>query len=149
MSDDGTGTGILIPSMIISKKDGEKLKDFLKTASAEDAFQASLQVEFILENHDNTVQWQIWYTSANDKALDFIKNFREDVTSLNTDAEFTPRIVTWACPSCDGELKKKECVSNGKYCAMNHKGTYVLGKDIIMEDLREKCLFNLLKEDKQ
>ena len=57
MSDDGTGTGILIPSMIISKKDGDKLKEFLRSASEEDAYQASLQVEFILENHDNTVQW--------------------------------------------------------------------------------------------
>jgi hypothetical protein len=57
MSDDGTGTGILIPSMLISRKDGEKLKDYLKSASQEDAYQAALQVEFVLENHDNTVKW--------------------------------------------------------------------------------------------
>ena len=55
MSDDGTGTGILIPSMLISRKDGEKLKEYLKSASEEDAYQAALQVEFVLENHDNTV----------------------------------------------------------------------------------------------
>ena len=55
MSDDGTGTGILIPSMLISRKDGEKLKDYLKSASQEDAYQAALQVEFVFENHDNTV----------------------------------------------------------------------------------------------
>lgn len=29
MSDDGTGTGIRIPSMLISQKDGKILKDFL------------------------------------------------------------------------------------------------------------------------
>lgn len=29
MSDDGTGTGIRIPAMMISKKDGQILKDFL------------------------------------------------------------------------------------------------------------------------
>ena len=29
MSDDGTGTGIRIPAMIIGKKDGQILKDFL------------------------------------------------------------------------------------------------------------------------
>jgi hypothetical protein len=33
MSDDGSGAGIRIPSMLISKKDGDKLLDFLKTAS--------------------------------------------------------------------------------------------------------------------
>jgi hypothetical protein len=36
MSDDGTGNGIRIPSMIISKKDGMKLLDFLQTASLSD-----------------------------------------------------------------------------------------------------------------
>jgi hypothetical protein len=35
MSDDGTGAGITIPAMLISRKDGELLKKFLKTASAE------------------------------------------------------------------------------------------------------------------
>lgn len=36
MSDDGTGGGIRIPSMIISKKEGKKLIDFLKRASDEE-----------------------------------------------------------------------------------------------------------------
>lgn len=35
MSDDGTGTGIRIPSMLISKRDGQILKDFLLKSSAE------------------------------------------------------------------------------------------------------------------
>jgi len=34
MSDDGTGAGIRIPSMLISKSDGDKLLDFMKTATA-------------------------------------------------------------------------------------------------------------------
>lgn len=33
MSDDGTGAGVRIPSILISKKDGKKLMDFLKSAS--------------------------------------------------------------------------------------------------------------------
>lgn len=33
MTDDGSGAGIRIPSMLISKKDGNKLIDFLKTAT--------------------------------------------------------------------------------------------------------------------
>jgi len=33
MSDDGSGSGIRIPSMLISKEDGDKLLDFLKTAT--------------------------------------------------------------------------------------------------------------------
>lgn len=33
MSDDGTGGGIRIPSMLIGKTDGKKLVDFIKRAS--------------------------------------------------------------------------------------------------------------------
>ncbi len=36
MSDDGTGGGIRIPSMLIGKTDGKKLIDFLKRASDEE-----------------------------------------------------------------------------------------------------------------
>ncbi len=36
MSDDGTGGGIRIPSMLIGKNDGKKLIDFLKRASEEE-----------------------------------------------------------------------------------------------------------------
>lgn len=32
---------------------------------------------------------------------------------------------------------------------MNHKGTYIKGKDILMEDLRQKCVFKLAQEDKK
>jgi len=36
MSDDGSGAGIRIPSMIISSKDGKKLLDFLERCSEEE-----------------------------------------------------------------------------------------------------------------
>ena len=36
MSDDGTGAGIRIPSVLISKTDGEKLTNFMRTASQEE-----------------------------------------------------------------------------------------------------------------
>jgi len=100
-----------------------------------------------MQNINNQVNWQIWYTSSNDRALDFIKNFKSNYKELKDKADFTPRFVTWSCVGCDSEFKKKECLSGGKYCAMNHQGGYVEGKDILMEDLREYCLHKLSKED--
>lgn len=35
MSDDGTGGGIRIPSMLIGKKDGDKILEWYKTATDE------------------------------------------------------------------------------------------------------------------
>jgi hypothetical protein len=49
--------------------------------------------------------------------------------------------VTWACPQCDQEFKKKECFSDGKYCAMKHGDSkYIKGTDILLEDMREICV---------
>ena len=50
MSDDGTGTGIRIPAMLIGKKEGQILKDFLTKSSPEVAAKASLSAEFIFKN---------------------------------------------------------------------------------------------------
>jgi len=36
MADDGTGSGIRIPSMLMSKADGQVLVDFIKTAKKEE-----------------------------------------------------------------------------------------------------------------
>jgi len=147
MSDDGTGTGIRIPSMLISQRDGKILKDFLLSQPAEEASQAALAAEFVFQNQNNTVTWELWYTTANDRALDFLKNMGLTANKLAKVTEFQPRLVTWACPSCDSDFKRRECFSNGKYCAMNHKGTYVQGKDILAEDLRQLCLYKNLKAE--
>jgi hypothetical protein len=44
MSDDGTGVGISIPSMLIGKTEGNKLISFLKDSSSEDKSRAALMV---------------------------------------------------------------------------------------------------------
>lgn len=42
MSDDGTGGGIRIPSMLVSYTDGKKLLDFLKKASQKELDQTAI-----------------------------------------------------------------------------------------------------------
>lgn len=46
MSDDGTGGGIRIPSMLISKNDGAILIDWLKRATAAEKTQLVMMAEF-------------------------------------------------------------------------------------------------------
>lgn len=64
MIDDGTGSGIRIPSMLISKKDGEKLINFMKTASKEDLKALAITAVFSLARPDNRVEYDIWYSSG-------------------------------------------------------------------------------------
>ena len=49
MSDDGTGTGIMIPSILISYEDGQKLLAFLNDPAIDDEIKkkASISAEFV------------------------------------------------------------------------------------------------------
>ena len=146
MGDDGTGTGIRIPSMLIGKESGKILKDFAVTSDS----QATLSAEFTLANPNNFSDVELWYSSNNVLALDFIKEFDKYQHQLSDYVHFTPRFVTWGCPACAAEFKEEECFGNGKYCAPNHnKSTdlFVKGRDIIMEDLRQICLHRQVVQD--
>lgn len=45
--------------------------------------------------------------------------------------------MTWACPHCDSEYKRANCVSDGKYCAMQSSyNLEVDGTEVILENLR-------------
>lgn len=46
MIDDGTGSDITIPAILISKEDGDKIKMFLKTSSAKETENVLLTIEF-------------------------------------------------------------------------------------------------------
>jgi len=95
MSDDGTGAGIRIPSMLISKSDGDKLLDFMKTASSEELAQISVLASFDMARPDNRVEYDIWYSSSNDLALDFIQDFMKVDKRFGDHVLMTPRFVFW------------------------------------------------------
>lgn len=101
MSDDGTGGGIRIPSMIISKQDGRKLLDFVRRASNQEIESTAIMAQFVMEKPDNRVEYDFWFTSSNDRALDFITDFSEYDTKFYDKVLFTPHYVFWKCPFCE------------------------------------------------
>jgi len=143
MGDDGTGTGIRVPSMLIGSEDGKRLKDFAMSGQP-----GTLSAEFTMPNIEEKVHVELWYSSNNVMALDFIKEFDKYMHELEGRVDFEPRFVTWECKFCADDYKAEECFGDGKYCAPNHeRSTYsnVYGRDIISEDLRQHCLHTSLK----
>lgn len=57
----------------------------------------------------------------------------------------TPRYFTWSCVNCEESLKNDDCVADGKYCALDEERLSYSGKEIIYENLRQKCIW---KHDK-
>jgi len=77
MGDDGTGTGIRIPSMLIGKDDGDILREFAKKKIG-----ATLSAEFAVKALMERVEMELWFSSNNKDALNFIKEFDEYATQL-------------------------------------------------------------------
>ena len=147
MSDDGTGGGIRIPSMLIGNADGQKLLKWFETATDEDKEQLVVMAEFQMAFEDQNpkhVDYDLWLTSSSDRALDFIEDFAKMDKSLGDSATFTPHYVFWECPNCDERYISNDCYGGGRYCAVEPSNMNMKGREIVLEDLRQKCLWNNL-----
>lgn len=72
---------------------------------------------------DDSVEVEFWFTSNDDRSLIFVKDMAEFIIPLSksdSGINLTPKFVHWSCPHCDSKFKKDHCLSDGKYCAMNH-----------------------------
>eukprot|EP00354_Favella_ehrenbergii_P000953 CAMPEP_0170467692 /NCGR_PEP_ID=MMETSP0123-20130129/11183_1 /TAXON_ID=182087 /ORGANISM="Favella ehrenbergii, Strain Fehren 1" /LENGTH=175 /DNA_ID=CAMNT_0010734137 /DNA_START=358 /DNA_END=882 /DNA_ORIENTATION=- len=141
MSDDGTGGGIRIPSMLIGENDGKKLVEWYKNASAHDRKRLVMICEFVMPVHDH-VSVDFWFTSSSDRAIDFLEDFKKIETQLGDKMKFKPRYVFWECTNCDEKYLENDCFGGGKYCAVESSNANIKGRDIVLEDLRQICLWN-------
>jgi hypothetical protein len=106
-----------------------------------------------MSHPDDSVDVDFWYTSNDDHSLVFVRDMAEFVLPLagsKSGINLRPKFVHWSCPHCDSEFKRKHCLSDGKYCAMNHDQSISKytqeGKDIVMENLRMYCVFEEQKD---
>jgi hypothetical protein len=136
MSDDGTGGGIRLPAMLIGKIDGLKLMSWIDKASDDEIENTAIVANFVMEKPDNRVEYDIWFTSSNDRGLDFISDFREYDEKFGDRVLMTPRYVFWKCTQCEEEHLNNDCYADGKYCAVETTNEKIKGREIIDEDLR-------------
>lgn len=146
MVDDGTGNGIQIPTIMISKTDGEKLiEEYLKIVG--NSGYIKLKTTFEINRPDDRVEYDIWFSSSNDRGLDFIRDFMPYHNRLGDKVQMTPRYFTWSCENCDESITDIDCVCGGKYCAIDESNYNVEGQDIIHENLRQKCIYSNSKQN--
>ena len=146
LSDDGTGAGIRIPSVMIGSKDGQILKEFFtSTGSPQDKKSVRINVKFDAVHRQPRPDITFWYTSSDDRSMSLIKNLGEFFKDILKNIQFIPKTVSYPCPTCEADFKKKHCLGNGMYCAMTKDvSSTIQGKDILMEDLRQYCVWDNL-----
>lgn len=97
---------------------------------------------------DNQVSYDFWMTSSSNRALDFLEDFAPIHERLRQGehVNFQPHYVFWECIGCDKRYLDNDCYGGGHYCAIEPTNDRIKGKEIVMEDLRQRCLFNSLQE---
>jgi hypothetical protein len=107
---------------------------------------------------DNTVEVDLWYSSSLDLGLKLANEFAALSYSFTADHSkrplFTPRVASYECTDCSAEMKEKDCVSDGRYCAYtpkfadqygaNSRNFEMTGREVIIQSLREKCLHTII-----
>jgi len=80
-----------------------------------------LKANIDISKDDNKVEVDIWYATSLDLGLKLANEFSALAYSFGTDHNkkplFTPRIASYACTHCPEDVKKKNCLGNGRYCA--------------------------------
>ncbi|KAL1557894.1 Vacuolar-sorting receptor 3 [Salvia divinorum] len=152
-------SNITIPSALIDKSFGEKLKEAI---SKGDMVNVNLDWREAVPHPDDRVEYELW-TNSNDECgfkcdmlMDFVKDFKGAAQILEKSGytQFTPHYITWYCPQAFTISKqcKSQCINHGRYCAPDPEqdfSTGYEGKDVVIENLRQLCVFRVANETKK
>lgn len=150
---------ITIPSALIEKSFGETLK---KAISSGDMVNVNLDWREAVPHPDDRVEYELW-TNSNDECgvkcdmlMEFVKDFKGAAQILEKGGYtlFTPHYITWYCPQAFTLSKqcKSQCINHGRYCAPDPEQDFSSGydgKDVVLENLRQLCLFRVANESKK
>ncbi|KAM0941161.1 putative EGF-like calcium-binding domain, PA domain, Thioredoxin-like superfamily [Dioscorea sansibarensis] len=147
---------ITIPSALISKAFGDKLKGALTDG---EMVNVNLDWRESLPHPDERVEYEFW-TNSNDECgpkcdaqIEFVKHFKGPAQILEQKGytQFTPHYITWYCPEAFILSKqcKSQCINNGRYCAPDPEQDFSKGydgKDVVVQNLRQVCVFKVANE---
>ena len=153
ISEEGLGTDINIPAVLISNKDGKILANYYinHAHSHEEIKDIRIEVQFQNENLNNIVRYDIWYSPDQENAYLFLKEFKDLQKALDTYAFLGIHFFTYPHFSYDPEKKEKikDCFGSGLYCVRPGKSGVTDGTSVIKESIRQKCIYNYAYELKK
>ena len=166
LADDGHGSAIHIPTILISKSDGQILKDSLKSVVNETPIQIS--ITFPLNDRGKVIPIDFWFTSGDVNAYLFAANMADYILEFGWAIKFQPHYVLWYSSDSRNKgwtINPPDCVSNGRYCSPDPdlsgplNGTWVINEDLKQIgiyktwdhygwlDYMEKISLNCIKND--
>ena len=150
MLDDGTGSDIMIPAVLISQEDGKILKQYFKdNKNSEDKFKNQVQISIDFEMAvKNKTTIDIFYSSEQFKIYKLLKEFYNYQEEFEHKDMIAPHLVSFS----NYYYKPKEnknytnCVNYGKFCANPVLDKGITANDILTENIRQMCIYQYSSE---
>ena len=157
MSDDGTASDILIPTVLMSTMDSLLIKEVL-VRNEPVYMQLSWPVNPVPIGAK--VDYELWTTPFDFAAYDFQETWKDIVESLDERTSFTPHLfiydgISGGCrnetdPGNPRNLCHSMCSNVGRYCVVDPDGDLdrgISGRDVIEESLRRLCIWEHYGKD--
>jgi len=139
VADDGYGSTISIPSILVAKTDGQMLIDAAKSGE--------VVVELSWDIPTNTVVgMDLWMSSASHDSQSFLEQFMPARKTLNEVVKFTPHYHVFSADPTLGGYSGLCWDTGAKFCAEDPDGSgMVTGKMVLEEDVRQLCIHELTR----
>jgi hypothetical protein len=140
VADDGYGDNVDIPSLLISRQDGQELINYAKITNNQVIVEMAWDVP---TNH--VVLMDLWMSSGSQETQRFLKEFASKRRALNEAIKFVPHYHVFGMQSATDY--NNLCTStDAQFCAEDPDGSGpITGRDVIEEDIRQLCIHETTK----
>jgi len=153
LADDGHEGDISIPAIIISQTDGNKIiNHYMRFKDdKEEIKKIRFEIKFDIENKNNVVDFDIWYTPDIEKVYTFLSDFEKYQNALKNTVKLGIHFVTYPHFMYDANsfTPKEDCLGSGLYCIRPGKLGITDGSVIVLESIRQRCLFDWAEKNEK
>ena len=149
LEDDGSGNDIKIPIGLISLSNGRIMQNFIENNPKS---RIMVEINFKPKPEPKKIEVKIFFSSSELKAYDLINNMMKYLDKFTDQVDLIPIYVSHQSPNYNQENPQRElnCITKGKYCYFPKETTIIQdGQRILMESLRQKCMYVKSEENKK
>jgi hypothetical protein len=149
MADDGSGSDISIPAMLMFKHDAVAVKAELRQNRP-----VRLEMAWNMPHPDDRVEYEIWTTPVDAVSREFMNSWKPVAVALGKRAQFQPRLYLYdgdkaGCRGSENHCGTL-CTNAGRYCSTDPDSDLesgISGADVVREGLRRACVWRLTGQD--
>ena len=146
LADDGHEGDISIPAILISLSDGNKIINYYEKYknNKDEIKNIRFEIKFDIENKNNSIDFDIWYTPDIEKVYTFLIDFDKYFKVLDDKIKLGIHFITYPHFAYDPNsyTPKEDCLGSGLYCIRPGKLGITDGSLIVLESIKQKCLFD-------